>query len=102
LNAYTFHITPYDLACLGTIFIGLNFVLQLWLAKKINRAANRVLGLALAIIVLQMAWVLCVDIRLDTYFPRWSWLPLQFSLAIGPLIYFYVLKITRPAYKFRW
>jgi AraC-like DNA-binding protein len=27
-------------------------------------------------------------------------LPLQFSLALGPLIYFYVLKLTRPEYKF--
>jgi putative ABC transport system permease protein len=102
LNAYTFHITPYDLAFLGTIFIGLTFTLQLWFTKRNNRAANRFLGLALATIVLQMAWVLCIDIRLSTYFPRWSWLPLQFSLALGPLIYFYVLKLTRPKYKFRW
>ena len=29
-------------------------------------------------------------------------LPLQFSLALGPLIYFYVLKLTRPEYKFSW
>ena len=40
------------------------------------------------------------DIRLAALFPHWTWLPLQFSLAIGPLIYFYVLKITRPEYKF--
>jgi len=48
-----------------------------------------------------MAWVLGIDIRLGTYFPHWSWLPLQFSLALGPLIFFYVLKITRPEYKLR-
>ena len=41
-----------------------------------------------------MAWVLGIDLRLTTYFPRWSWLPLQFSLALGPLTYFYVLKLT--------
>ena len=102
MNTYTFHISPYDLAFLGTIFIGLTFALLLGFTKRTNQTANRFLGLALLTIVLQMARVLGVDIRLGTYFPRWSWLPLQFSLAIGPLIYFYVLKITRPEYKFRW
>ncbi len=102
MNAYTFHITLYDLAFLGALFIGLNFALQLWFTKRINRTANRFLSLALLTIVLQMAWILGIDIRLGAYFPRWSWLPLQFSLATGPLIYFYVLKITRPEYKFRW
>ena len=101
MNAYTFHITPYDLFFLGTIFIGLTFTLLLWFTKRINQAANRFLALALAIIVLRMALVLGIDIRLGTYFPRWSWVPLQFSLALGPLIFFYVLKITRPEYKFR-
>jgi putative ABC transport system permease protein len=102
LDAYVFHITGYDLAFLGTIFIGLTFTLLLWFANRINRAANRFLALAVATIVLWMAWVLGIDIRLETYFPRWSWLPLQFSLIPGPLIYYYVLKIARPEYKLRW
>jgi predicted permease len=49
-----------------------------------------------------MVWMLGIDAQLGTYFPRWSWIPLQFSLAIGPLVFFYVLKITRPEYKLRW
>jgi len=102
LNAYTFHITAFDLALLGAIFIGLNFALQLWFTKRADQATNRFLALALAIIVLSMIWVLAIDVRLGTYFPHWSWLPLQFSLTLGPLIFFYVLKITRPVYKFRW
>jgi len=102
LYPYTFHINLSDLVFLGTIFIGLTFVLQLWFTKRINRVANRFLGLALGVVVLWMVWVFCIDIRLGTYFPHWSWLPLQFWLATGPLIYFYVLKTTRPAYKFRW
>lgn len=52
-------------------------------------------------IVLWMARVLGESIGLGTYFPDWSRLPLQFSLALGPFIYFYVLKITRPGYKLR-
>ena len=102
MNTYIFHISLYDLAFLGTIFIGLGFALQLWFTKRVNRAANRFLALTLLTIVLWMVWVLGIDVRLGTYFPHWSWLPLQFSLALGPLIFFYVLKITRPQYKFRW
>jgi len=102
LNTYNFHINLFDIAILGAIFIGLMFALLLWFTKRINQAANRFLALALATIVLWMAWVLGIDIRLGTYFPHWSWLPLQFSLALGPFIYFYVLKLTCQEYKFRW
>jgi putative ABC transport system permease protein len=96
LNTYTFHISFYDLAFLGTIFAGIIFALQLWFAKSINRAANRFLALALLTMVLWMARLLGADIGLGTYYPSWSWLPLQFSLAMGPFIFFYVLKLTRP------
>ena len=101
MNPYTFHINLYDLAFLGVIFIGLNFILFLWFTKGINRAANRFLALALISIVLWIAWILGIDIGLSTYVPHWSILPFQFSLALGPLIFFYVLNITRPEYKFR-
>ncbi|MDB5131017.1 MAG: macB 22 [Mucilaginibacter sp.] len=100
LSAYTFHITPYDLAFLGTIFIGLTFTLQLWFTKRINRTANRFLALALLTIVLRMALILGIDTKFGAYYPHWNWLPLQFSLALGPLLYFYVLKLTRPEYRF--
>jgi len=102
LNAYTFHITPFDLAFTGIIFTGLTFALLLWFSKKVNQTANRVLGLALTVVVLWISRVLGVDVRLVTYFPQWNWIPLQFSLALGPLLYFYVLKVTYPEYKFRW
>src|SRR6202007_2433678 len=77
-------------------------ILQLGFAKKINQSANRFLALALAVAVLWMARILGIGIGLPAYVPDWDRVPLQFSLALGPLIYFYVLKITRPAYKFRW
>jgi len=90
LNTYTFHINPYDLAFLGVIFTGLNFALLLAFTKRIGRSANRFLALALVVMVLWVVRISSIDIRL----------PLQFSLALGPLIYFYVLKLTRPQYKF--
>jgi putative ABC transport system permease protein len=82
------------------MFTGLNFALLLWFGKSVNRSANRPLALALVVMVLWMMRILAVDIRLDTYLPGWDRLPMQFLLALGPLIYFYVLKITRPAYQF--
>jgi len=101
LNGYTFHITIYGLLALGTIFVGLTFFLLLWFTKRNDRAANRFLSLALLTVVLRMVSVLSTDMRLATYFQYWYWLPPDFSLALGPLIYFYVLKRTRPGLKFR-
>src|ERR1700744_4567517 len=81
------------------IFIGLNFALLLAFVKSVNRNANRLLALALLSMILWMARILAIDIRLQTYLPGWDRMPTQFLLALGPLIYFYVLKITRPEYK---
>jgi len=102
MNSYTFHITLYDLFFFGMTFSGLTFALQLWFTKSVNRKGNRFLALALFAMILWMVRILVIDVRLETYLPGWDRLPMQFLLAVGPLIYFYVLKITRPAYKFRW
>jgi len=96
LDSYTLHITLYDLFFFGMIFIGLNFVLLLAFVKSINRGANRFLALALLTMIAWMIRILAIDIRLDAS------LPPQFLLATGPLMCFYVLKLTRSAYQFRW
>ena len=101
MNSYTFHITLYHLALLGTVFTGLTFALLLAFVKTANRAANRFLALALLVMVLWLTRVLGIGIGLSAYVLYWSRLPLQWSLALGPLIFFYVLKITRPAYRLR-
>ena len=101
LNPYTFHITLYDLAFLATIFVGLTFAWLLWFTKRSNLQANRLLAIAMVATVLWIAKVLGTDIGLEKDFPGWRFLPLQFSLALGPLIYFYVVKITRPEYQFK-
>jgi len=102
LNTYTFHINFFDLAFLGMIFTGLNIAVFLWFTEKTNQVANRFLAMALVTMVLWIARLLGVNIGLSAYITNWSRLPLQFSLALGPLLYFYVLKITRPEYKFRY
>jgi putative ABC transport system permease protein len=83
-------------------FIGLTFALQLWFAKSINQTANRYLALALVTMLLWMVRIMVIDVRLETYLPGWDRLPMQFLLALGPLIYFYVLKITCPWHNFNY
>ena len=101
MRSYTFHITLYDAAFFGMLFIGFTFILLLWFTQKANQSANRVLAIALAVAILWITRIVAIDIRLADYAPFWSRLPMQFSLTLGPLIYFYVLKITRPEYKFQ-
>ena len=92
MNVHGLHINLYDVAFFGALFTGLNFALLLGLTKKASRSANIFLALALAVMVLWVFGIWSNDIRL----------PLQFSFALGPLIYLYVRKLTRPEYKFRW
>jgi putative ABC transport system permease protein len=83
------------------IFISLTFSLLLWFTRQANLLANRFLAMALGIVALWVARILAIDTGLSAYFPNWSLLPMQFSLAFGPCMFFYVLKITHPEYKFR-
>ena len=102
MKTYTFHINLCDLAFLGAIFLGAGLAALLWFSKKTNQAANRFFALALVIVVLYVARLLAIDIGLTTYIPHWSRLPLQFSTGFGALIFFYVLQLTRPQFKFRF
>ncbi|WP_121808119.1 ABC transporter permease [Mucilaginibacter kameinonensis] len=92
-----FHINISALLLLAALFIGLTFSLRLWFSK---RYVNCLLSL---ILVTMMLWLLrnfCIDIQLSRNFPRWSWVPLQFLLTLGPLVFFYVRGIVKPEEKF--
>ncbi|HVS93380.1 MAG TPA: ABC transporter permease [Mucilaginibacter sp.] len=89
MTSYTFHITLYDLIIFGMIFTGWVFCLFLWFVKSINRSANRFLALALLAMTLWMLRILHIN------------LPAQMLLAVGPLLYFYVLKITQREHQFK-
>ena len=102
MNSSTSHINWYELAFLGVIFIGTTFSFLLIFTQKVNRIANRFLALAVVVMVLWIARLLISDIRIGTYDLYREYLPLQFSLALGPLLYFYVLKLTRPDNKLGW
>jgi len=84
LNLSLSHNSLYDLATLGAIFIALHLALLLALAKRVNRAANGLLALALVIAVSGLIW-----------------LPVPALLVIGPLLYFYTCKLNSSTYQFR-
>ncbi|MEN0052315.1 MAG: ABC transporter permease [Mucilaginibacter sp.] len=77
------YIEPYDLLTLASLFIGVTVALLLALIKRPGQAANRFLSMAIIVGVIQINGV-------------------SFGLSIlGPLLYFYVLKLTNPPYQFR-
>lgn len=99
MKPYPFHISLYDVALFAFILIGLTFSLRLWL-KKVAVNINRLLSLIVAVTALWLTRTLGIHIRLGNYFPLWSWIPLQFLLSLGPLLFFYVRSIVRPEEKF--
>jgi putative ABC transport system permease protein len=98
---FTLHITFYDIAFFGAVFISLTLSLFLWIAPKENQFANRWLAVLMTVIALWIIRVLAADIGLAKYSPFWNRLPPRFSMAFGPLIYFYVRQIAQPKYVFR-
>jgi putative ABC transport system permease protein len=100
LNSPIFHISLYDVFFLGTIFIGLTFALLLWF-KSVHRSANRILAVALTVVLSEIARILAIDIQPGLYLSYLDWFPLTYPLLLGPFTYFYVLKIVRPEHQFR-
>lgn len=74
--------------------IVLNFAFQLWFGKRLHREAGRVLALALLAFVTWLGGKLVTDMGYE--------LSLQFSMAIGPLIYWYVQRLTHPGQHWKW
>ncbi|WP_413670741.1 ABC transporter permease [Mucilaginibacter sp. Mucisp86] len=101
MTGYQLHINALHVLFLGAIFIGLVFSLYWWFSPRNGREANRFLSLILATMTLWLVKTICIDTQLGKYFPQWSWVPLQFLLAIGPLVFFYVRGITQPGKKFK-
>ena len=95
-----FQINFYNLLILASVFIGLTFSLLLIFSRRINQRANRFLGLASLVIVLWNIWVLSHDLDFFRYAPRFFLVPLNFSLALGPSLYFYTRSISDIDFSF--
>ncbi len=88
----------YNLIIIGSVFIGATFGLLLIFTKRINKKANVFLGLVTFVIVFWNIWILSLDLHMANYFPYFYLIPLNYSLALGPLLYLYVKKITNSSY----
>ena len=74
----------------------MTFALQLYFGKGLNRAANRLLSFALGAAALVIAGELGRHIDLARTLTWRNGLPIRYEMAIGPLVYFYVLELTHP------
>jgi putative ABC transport system permease protein len=83
LNPDIFHINLYHVAAMATLFSGFTLALLLAFAKREGQAANLFLSAALAVIVLKTGGLSPI-----------------FLPALGPLLYFYVRRMTAPNLQF--
>jgi len=83
LNPDIFHINLYHVAAMATLFSGFTLALLLAIAKREGQTANLFLSAALAVIVLKTGGLSPV-----------------FLPALGPLLYFYVRRMTAPNLQF--
>jgi AraC-like DNA-binding protein len=93
-----FNLNFFNLIIIASVFIGATFGLLLIFVKRINRKANVLLGLVTFIIVFWNIWILSLDFEIHNYLPHFYLIPLNYSLALGPLLYLYVKKITDFSY----
>jgi putative ABC transport system permease protein len=83
LNPDIFHINLYHVAAMATLFSGFTLALLLAFAKREGQTANLFLSAALTVIVLKTGGLSPV-----------------FLPALGPLLYFYVRRMTAPNLQF--
>jgi putative ABC transport system permease protein len=83
LNPDIFHINLYHVPAMATLFSGFTLALLLAFAKREGQAANLFLSAALAVIVLKTGGLSPI-----------------FLPALGPLLYFYVRRMTAPNLQF--
>jgi AraC-like DNA-binding protein len=93
-----FNLNFFNLIIIASVFIGATFGLLLIFTKRINRKANVLVGLVTFIIVFWNIWVLSLDFQITNYLSYFYLIPLNYSLALGPLLYLYVKKITNLNY----
>lgn len=89
-----FSINIFNLIIIASVCVGATFGLLLIFTRRINRKANRFLGLLTLVIVLWNLWILSIDFQITRYLPNFYLIPLNYSLALGPLLYFYVKTLT--------
>ncbi len=91
----------FNFLILISIIIGITFGLLLILVRRINHKANLFLGFVPIIIALWNSWVLGIDFKLYDSIGYLNLVPLQYSLALGPCVFFYTKYITDRSFNFK-
>ncbi|MFD0764382.1 ABC transporter permease [Mucilaginibacter lutimaris] len=101
MESYNVHISFYGalFVCLACISIPL--VSLLFFVKRSTRSANVYLGLAVITTVLFLPHDAYVSNEHLNNWPMQVYTSPQFSMAFGPLIYFYVFKLVNPDIPFK-
>lgn len=90
----------YPILYFASVVLGLFSAGVLLLSPK-NKLANRLLGLLILAIT---GWLADAFMRVSDVYsqnPNLYFLPIYYSFAFGPLLYFYVQAITNASFKFR-
>jgi len=89
---FTFNV--YSLLISIALIIAITFGLLLLFSRHINKKADRFLAALLFIVALWNASVLILDLGIQRYAIGIIWVPLTYTLALGPCFYFYIRFMT--------
>ena len=81
-----------------SLIIALSFGAMLLIPRQSNRQADRFLAALMFVIALWNASLLTLDLGIYRFAAGIIWIPMTFSLALGPCFYFYVRFITQIDY----
>ncbi|MFT4568521.1 MAG: AraC-like DNA-binding protein [Saprospiraceae bacterium] len=89
-----------EIIALGSLIVLGCFAALVLLTRKDNASPNKFLSIFLLTVSL---WLIDSFLRLSGIYqqdPDYYFLPIYYSLAFGPLIYFYVRSLTNPHFQF--
>ncbi len=77
-----------------SLIVALSFGLLLLIPRGINNKADKFLAALMLVIAFWNASLLTLDLGIYRFAAGIIWIPMTFSLALGPCFYFYVKSIT--------
>ncbi|MEO9872513.1 helix-turn-helix domain-containing protein [Ekhidna sp.] len=82
------------------IFQGIIITIVLAVRKHSQANSNKYLSIALAVTFLHLTYLLLIDFNITASYSWLLWIPLNYTTAIGPLLYLYSKSKTDNAFSF--
>ena len=95
----TFNLNPINAIIISGMLQLLILALLLFFSKKGNQQANKFFAGLIMIIAAQIFWVMAIDFRLYQAWESVLHIPCHYSLALGPLFFFYTKSLTTPNFR---